>query len=195
MARGPDRAEVVTLMPGYSGDPSQPSDAVIRLRGAFDTRAADAATPCQQDPDAWFPDRFDDRAGDGSDERNGDIAVQQVRRIEAQRVQREIRRTTSLCDSCYFKVNCAINALEAGDEYGIHAGVLVEPTPARLRKARARLADVIATEVIDSGRVPHRLAVLVQDRPDMEKLIAEAGGRALAERENARPGNRVSKSA
>lgn len=186
-------------MPGFSGDPFQPSDTTVKtLRSAaFDTRAADAATPCKQDPDAWFPDRFDDRVGDetSADEYSEEIAVQQVRRIEAQRVQREIRRATSLCDSCYFKVNCAINALEAGDEYGIHAGVLIEPTPARLRKSRARLADVIASQVIDSGRVPHRLAVLVQDRPDMEKLIAEAGSRVLAQREKGRASTRVSKSA
>lgn len=179
-------------MPGFSGDPSQPSDLVVKpLRSAFDTRAADAATPCMNDPDAWFPDRFDDHS---ADESHGAEAPQ-VQRIETQRVQRQIRRATSLCGSCFFKVNCAINALEAGDEYGIHAGVLIEPTPARLRKSRARLAEVIATEVIDSGRAPHRLAVLVEDRPDMETLIADAGSRVRAEREKARPASRTRRSA
>ena len=160
-----------------SPDTSPTSDAVVKpIRGAFDTQAAPADTPCRENPEAWFPERKQP----GDDDGDGDVDP-----MEAQLQQRQIRRAAGLCDTCFFRINCAVNALESGSDNGIWAGVLVEPTPARLRKAQRRLAEVIATEIIDTESVPYRVGVMLQDRPDLETLIGDAGVRVRVERSKA----------
>ena len=77
-----------------------------------------------------------------------------------------IRRAAGLCDTCSFRINCAVNTLESGSDNGIWAGVWVEPTPARLRKAQRRRDEVIATEIIDTESVPYRVGVGTAPKPE-----------------------------
>ncbi|BBX30696.1 hypothetical protein B7435_07245 [Mycolicibacterium peregrinum] len=144
----------------------------IRGNGQFDLRSTDDRTPCQSDPDAWFPDLHADRTDGESDPDPEQLSLE----------RRRIQRTAALCDTCFFRVNCAINALEAGDENGIFAGVLLDHTPARLKKAQARLAEVVAADIIDNERVPQRLADILEDRADIAKVITEAAERIRMDR-------------
>ncbi len=104
------------------------------------------------------------------------------------------RRAQGLCGSCFFKVNCAINALQSDSTDGIWAGVRLEVTDHRFAASQRRLAEVIAEEILDTGEIPFRVADLIKHRPEMELLLAEAAVRVKHNRENPRP-RRVRKAA
>lgn len=104
------------------------------------------------------------------------------------------RRAQGLCGTCFFKVNCAINALQSDSTDGIWAGVRLEVTDQRFASARGRLAEVIAEHIVDAGEIPFRVVDLIKRRPEMESLLAEAAVRVKHNRENPRP-RRVRKAA
>lgn len=141
----------------------------------FDTVAPPEPTPCESDPESWFPDPV-------TDDDEPDVAARKV----AQR-----RRAAALCDTCYFRVTCAVNALESGSDWGIWAGVALWPSPARFRKARLRIAEVIATEVIDTGEVPYRVDLMLRRRPDLARLVADATTRLLSQHQKRRAPRRL----
>lgn len=125
-------------------------------------------TPCTRgDRDLWNPE-----APENTDD---------PEEIDRQRKQR--RRALGACDTCYFRVNCAVNGLASNSTYGIWAGVVLGATEKRFEKAQRRLAEVIAAAILDSGEVPYRVDLMLRTRPELRLMIDEATDRVVAERQ------------
>jgi Transcription factor WhiB len=160
---------VVLLLDTDTDFPDVADGGVGALAAVFDVVKPPRPTPCQSysDLDYWFPDRVEEIA--------------------------QRRRAATFCDTCYFRVNCAVNALESGSEFGIWAGVAVFPSPARLRKARQKIAEVIAAAVIDTGEVPYRVGLMLRRRSDLAQLVADATMRVRSGRQKRRAPRRMAR--
>lgn len=119
--------------------------------------------PCESDPERWWPDL---------------TFASMAERQQFDR--RELPYLAGKCAGCYFRTQCAINALQSAASGGVMSGVVIRETPHPTARHRLKLLKQLAGYVLDGpadsetrGRwaeTVDRIGVLLQRRPELRPV-------------------------
>lgn len=134
--------------------------------------------PCRQAPELFFPDI--------------DAATRRQKRILRRKV---LPLIAAACDQCFFRVPCAIAALENQETAGVWAGVLVRhydsPDTWHRKKLLAILAEHITTAAPtpENKKLNDRISAMLSRRPELQPGFTEAvhAARTKKSQESATP--------
>ena len=118
---------------------------------------------CRRDPDRFFPDI--------------DAATAGQKRILRRSILPAI---TAECDSCFFRIPCAIAALENQATAGVWAGVLVRHYTSPDSRHRKKLLAILAEHITTAAPTPQnkklhdRILLMLSRRPELQPGFTEA---------------------
>lgn len=133
-----------------------------------DPSGGDSVVPCRREPERFFPD---------------------IDAATTSRQRRRLYRTVlpgirAVCDGCFFRIPCAIGALENREIAGVWAGVLVRPYTSPRTAHRKQLLAILADHVTQAAPTPEnmklhdRISLMLSRRPELRPGFGAAVRRA-----------------